>query len=257
MNLPEALEKTKDIPFIDESKRIELYEFVKKIKPNKILELGFAHGVSTCIMASALDEMSGHRVIDTIDILPAKEWQENLISIEKLSSIMGLESFINIYRENKSYTWWLKKEVEKRKNEENWKPYDFIFIDGSHNWTIDSSAFFLCEKLLRNGGWILFDDLKYSYSHMISVDGRNETAGVTHYDMSPDELCAPHVGLIFELLVKDHEHFGEFRYSQDNDWGWAKKVKGQQSYIKKTVVQYSLFEDIKKFKRAIMGRLRS
>ena len=27
--------------------------------------------------------------------------------------------------------------------------YDFCFIDGSKNWTIDSSAFFLVDKLLK------------------------------------------------------------------------------------------------------------
>ena len=74
---------------------------------------------------------------------------------------------------------------------------------------------------------MLFDDLKYTYKMMISRDGRNNTAGVSHYDMSPDEIEQPHVGLIFELLVKQHEHFGEFRYSHNGDWGWARK-KGQE-----------------------------
>lgn len=254
MILEDALSMTKGIPFINENKRTELYRFVLEHKPNKILELGFAHGVSACIMAAGLDELSTDGIIDTIDILPAKAWQDKVMSIEKLSSQMGLDKYIRIYREEKSYTWWLKKEIKKSKKEENWVPYDFIFIDGSHNWTIDSSAFFLCEKLLRTEGWMLFDDLRYTYSSMIEFDGRTETAGISHYDMSDDEIREPAVGLIFELLVKDHERFGEIRYSQNNDWGWARKMSEKAAKQLQIKVQYSLFDDLIKFKRAIDRR---
>ena len=246
MKLTEALTRTRGIPFIDESKRTELYEFVLGNKPKKILELGFAHGVSTCIMAAALDELPGHGTISTIDILPAREWQDKLMSIEKLSSIMNLDKYIQVFREKKSYTWWLKKELERKKADRTWQPYDFIFIDGAHNWTIDTAAFFLCEKILRTGGWILFDDLKYSYCKMIERDGRIETAGVSHYDMSDDELKEPAVGQIFELLVIDHEHLGEFRYSQNSDWGWARKLSDGHSW----------FDDLRRCKWAIERRLK-
>lgn len=224
MKLDQALFLTEGIPFINEKKRCELYNFILEAEPTKVLELGFGHGTSACIIAAALEESNKNSQIDTIDIEPAKEWQDKLINIEKLSEKMGLGHMINIHREKKSYTWWLKKELFNRINDSNWKPYDFIFIDGAHNWTIDSSAFFLSEKLLRKNGWILFDDLKYTYSRMIEHDGRSATAGVSHYEMSKDEIEEPHVGLIFELLVCDHERFGEIRYSQDGDWGWAKKL---------------------------------
>lgn len=256
MQLNDALKATKGIPFIDEYKRTELYNFILEHKPKKILELGFAHGVSACIIAAALNELPNPGVVDTVDIIPAKAWQDKLISIEDLSSQMGLEKHISIHREEKSYTWWLKKEIQKSLQNEDKEPYDFIFIDGAHNWTIDSSAFFLCEKLLRTGGWILFDDLKYTYSHMIEQDGRTETAGVSHYDMSLDEKNEPPVGLIFELLVKDHERFGEFRYSQNNDWGWARKESEKEAKHLKTIVKYSLFDDLIKIMLAIKRRLK-
>jgi predicted O-methyltransferase YrrM len=256
MKIDDALAMTKGIPFIDENKRVELYQFILTEKPTKILELGFAHGVSACIMAAALEEFTDRGVIDTVDILPAREWQDQLMSIERLSSTYGLNKYINVYREGKSYTWWLKKEIERMRSESDWTPYDFVFIDGAHNWTIDSSAFFLCEKLLRTKGWMLFDDLKYTYSRMIERDGRTATAGVSHYDMSDDELKEPAVGLIFELLVKDHERFGDFRYSQNNDWGWARKMSEKEAKKSKTVIRYSLVDDLLRLKRGISRRLR-
>ena len=151
MKLNEALTGTNGIPFINESKRTEIYNFVLEQKPEKILQLGFAQGVSACILAAALDEIPNPGVIDTVDILTAKDWQDKLISVEKLSSQMGLEKYIRIYREEKSYTWWLKKKIEESKRNKSCEPYDFIFVDGAHNWTIDSSALFCLRSCFALG----------------------------------------------------------------------------------------------------------
>ena len=255
MKIDEVLELTKGIPFISHEKRIELYNFVSENKPARILELGFAHGVSACVMAAALQECGSTAKIDAVDLFPAKQWQDSLVSIEALSSKAGLSEFIEIHRESKSYTWWLKKKIEAFASQAMTEPYDFVFIDGAHNWTIDTAAFFLSEKLLNTGGWMLFDDLNYTYQHMIEKDGRSETAGVSHYDMSEDELREPHVRLIFELLVKNHERFGEFRYSQNDDWGWAKKTTESEARQPKTYVKYSLLDDAVRLAHAIYRRL--
>jgi predicted O-methyltransferase YrrM len=251
MKKNEIIEKTEGIPFILKHQKDELYDFIITEKPNRILELGFAHGVSACVMAAALDEVHQRGLIDTIDSIPAKNWQNKVISIEDLSSKLGLSKYINIYREAKSYNWWLKKELENKRNNPRWLDYDFVFIDGSHNWTIDGFAFFLVEKLLRPGGWILFDDLGYSYSQMINIDGRRETAGVSHYDMSQDEIDAKSVGLIFELLVKEHERFENFSYSFSGYWGWAQKTKDAYAKEIRIIRKYSLYDDLVKLKNKI------
>jgi predicted O-methyltransferase YrrM len=263
MKLTKILAKTRDIPYISEDRKKELYDFVLNNKPKNILELGFAHGASTCVMAAALDEI-GKGQIDAIDVYPAKKWQDDLISIEELSSSLGLKSYINIYREKRCYTWWIKKQLQNKAANTAWVNYDFIYIDGSHNWTIDSSAFFLCEKLLNNGGWILFDDLKYTYARVMQqYPERTHTAGVSHYTMSEDELNEPAVGLIFELLVRTHPHFGEFRYSQDNDWGWTRKVAESEAKTSIVTIQrspYSFVADIAKvisFLRNLLRRKKS
>ena len=60
--------------------------------------------------------------------------------------------------EPKSYLWRLMKIIEQ-----NSEPiYDFIFIDGGHDWYTTGYAFFLVDKLLKPGGYILFDDLDWT-----------------------------------------------------------------------------------------------
>ena len=72
---------------------------------NNILELGFAHGVSTCYMAGALDEL-GSGKITTIDLEKANRLKPN---IEQLLNTLGLAKFATILYEPSSYNWRLMK----------------------------------------------------------------------------------------------------------------------------------------------------
>ncbi|HWS88410.1 MAG TPA: hypothetical protein VN282_15670 [Pyrinomonadaceae bacterium] len=61
-------------------------------------------------------------------------------------------------------------------------------------------TFFLVDKLLRPGGWILFDDLNWTY---VSKGGE-QTGGISHRATGEDELNTPHIDLVFRLLVQQH-----------------------------------------------------
>jgi predicted O-methyltransferase YrrM len=207
------------IPFISQKRAKELYDFILDRKPANILELGFAHGSSSCYIAAALDEIgTGH--LTAVDLLAAKVWQNP--SIEELLTKTRLEKYVTVDREMTSYTWFLKKKIEENTISNICQPiYDFCFIDGAKNWTIDSSAFFLADKLLKQNGWILFDDLKWTYSRKLAA-GQTRSDGITIREMGEDEIHQPHLDLIFRLLVMQHPDYCEFKITDDN-WGWAHK----------------------------------
>ena len=99
-------------------------------------------------------------------------------------------------REFSSYTWWLKEQVQARSDRAgNVEPlYDFVYLDGAKNWTIDGLAVVLIEKLLRPGGWLLMDDLPWTYAQ---DPGREATDGIVHRELSEPERsrAAPARGL--------------------------------------------------------------
>ena len=129
----------KDVPYMCVDERWELYNFIIKNKPKFILELGHAHGASSIFMAAALDEL-GAGVIETVDLKAAEGRSPNL---EALATELGLKSHNKISREINSYTWFLKKKIEEQTKEKFCNPiYDFCFVDGPKNWTIDGFAFF-------------------------------------------------------------------------------------------------------------------
>ena len=128
-------------------------------------------------------------------------------------------------REFSSYTWWLKEQVQARSDRAgNVEPlYDFVYLDGAKNWTIDGLAVVLIEKLLRPGGWLLMDDLPWTYAQ---DPGREATDGIVHRELSEPERSEPHLRAVFDLIVAQHPSFTELKI-QDEWWGWARKAPGE------------------------------
>ena len=109
--------------------------------------------------------------------------------------------------------------------------FDFVYLDGAKNWTIDGLAVVLVEKLLRPGGWLLMDDLEWTYAQ---DPGREATDGIVHRELSEPERTEPHLRAVFDLIVAQHPSFTELR-RQDEWWGWARKTPGEpRRYTVKT-----------------------
>lgn len=208
--------KIAGIPYIEPQRAAVLYNFILDNQLKNCLELGFAYGVSSCYIAAALDEMGeGH--LTAVDLKPAIEWQKP--SIEELLAKTGLQRWVTIVRERTTYNWFLMKMIEQQTSGDKCEPiYDFCFIDGPKNWTIDSSAFFSVDKLLQVGGWILFDDYGWIYGD------REKMYGINLDDMGEEERNIPHIKQIFHLLVKQNPNYADF-IIEDETWAWAHKVK--------------------------------
>jgi predicted O-methyltransferase YrrM len=206
------------VPIMTPAQGQVIYEHVLETGPTNILELGTASGVSAAYMAAALDEL-GRGTVTTLDreqFLPSP-----LPEQQAFAKAPELLRYVRFERPpHSSYVWWLLRQIEAASDAAgNCVPaYDFCYLDGAHDFTIDGLAVFLVEKLLRPDAWLLLDDLNWSY-----------VADVADYDRetySLDEAEAPHVRIIFDVLLKQHPSFTEFRV-QDGSWGWAKKAPDQ------------------------------
>lgn len=84
-----------------------------------------------------------------------------------------------------------------------------MFIDASKDWTNEGCGFFLADKLLRPGGVILFDDYNWSYRAHETATGKRFASGYVFQSMSKEEFDEPQIKAVFELLVMQHESYGE------------------------------------------------
>ena len=187
----------------------QLRSLFKEYDIKKCLELGFYLGKSSAFISSILSEMGrGH--LTTIDLLSAKNNHPN---IEQLLNKLNLPKLVKIYYESKSYTWRLMKMIEN-----NHPLFDFCYIDGGHTWDDTGFAFFLVDKLLKPGGWIVFDDINYNFAN--SIKSKEKTPDWMK-KMTKEELETKQVRKVWELLVKKHPNYKNFK--EDGDWGFAQK----------------------------------
>ena len=120
--------------------------------------------------------------------------------------------------------------------EENDGPiFDFCYIDGAHDWYNDGFAFLLVDKLLKPGGMIIFDDYNWSFGSSPSMQESPKVLA-----MSDEEREVPHIKKVFEVLVKTHPDYHNFRISEDGLWAIAEKKdvnslkkKDKTSFLKK------------------------
>ena len=208
------------VPFMSPEQGRIVYDHVRATRPAEALELGTAHGVGAAYMAAALADNNSGRLV-TVDFEGARYDP----APEAVLARAGVADRVDVVRRFSSYTWWLKEQVAARSDAAgNCEPrFDFVYLDGAKNFTVDGLAVVLVEKLLRPGGWLLMDDLDWTYAQDPS---REATDGIVHRELSEPERTEPHLRAVFDLIVAQHPSFTELRV-QDEWWGWARKAPGE------------------------------
>lgn len=203
MNLIKVKQVVEDLPYMTLKKAQVMQDFIHKHNLSSILELGFYHGVSTCYMAAALESVHQGSIV-SIDLHSAQKRQPN---IEELLEKCGYLDRVEFYYEPVSYNWRLMKLIEAQE-----KTFDLCYLDGGHDWYNTGLAFFLVDKLMQPGGWIIFDDLDWTMEHINAPWALRKPE---------EERITPQVRKVWELLVKSHPDYGNF--FEQGGWGFAQK----------------------------------
>ena len=146
------------------------------------------------------------RLLGTGGELHLFDYEDNVAEVLAGLSKRGLGNAIGwgcSYKYLDSYNWGLKRLMEER----GAAPlFDYVYIDGAHTWAIDALAFYLCDALLKPGGYIDFDDYEWTLRGS-SLDPASvpETA-----ELYTDEQIDDHqVKAIVDLLVKPRPDYEE------------------------------------------------
>jgi predicted O-methyltransferase YrrM len=202
--------KFHDLLYMDLEQASELERFMKEHRLTRCLELGFFHGKSSAFIASILRDMGeGHLV--TID---QKHSVRRTPNIHDVLEALDLEDWVTVVYEQRSYNWWLMRTLEQ----EHRPVFDFCYIDAAHTWYDTGLGFFLVDKLLAPGGWILFDDLDFRYQTLLTPGGDNPAYLLR---MTPEERKTQQVKKVWDLLVKEHPSYEAF--IETERWAFARK----------------------------------
>ena len=231
------------LPCTEEYQCRILYDWIIESKPIRCLELGFLYGKTSCIIASALHEI-GKGDLTSIDLEGVRNHQNNPNILDNLKRTK-LDHIVKPIFSKVSYTWELKAIIERQTASGVCSPcFDFIFLDGSHLWETDVCAFFLGMKLLRPGGWFLFDDYLWAINKSDWWHKAPETQAL------PDDYRKEaQVERLVTLVVSQHPEI-ESVVIRDN-WAWARKrsTAGHQAgpsvmHLNKSLIKKWLLEKV-------------
>lgn len=209
MHIEDVEKVVGDTPHMSPQQARRMTDHILEHRPKSVIELGFRHGVSSCYIAAALDELGeGH--LTTVDRLGARSATPN---IEELLEQLGLRDRVTVFYEPTSYTWRLMRMLETDPQPR----FDLCYLDGAHSWFVDALAFLLVDRLLDQDAWLILDDLNWTYADSPSLSRLPETAA-----MPEDERTTAQVRKVWELLVMTDPDYTDL--SEEGSWAFARKL---------------------------------
>ena len=161
-----------------------------------VAEIGIWKGATTLKIAELLDNRGTIHLFD---------YDDNVAAV-----VSGLEErgYTNVigwgssYKYLDSYNWNLKRLLEVTTE----PVFDYVYVDGAHTWAIDGLAYFLCDLLLKPGGYLDFDDYGWRLRGS-SLDPAKVPETRDLY--TEDQIDAYQVRAIIDLLVRRNAGYRE------------------------------------------------
>lgn len=111
--------------------------------------------------------------------------------------------FPNSQRYNDSYNWSLGKLIATNTRG---GIFDYCFLDGAHTYAVDALTFFLCDRLLRVGGYMDFDDYAWTLRGS-SLDPAHVPQIAEQY--TEEQIGTQQVKMIVDTLVRPDPRYEE------------------------------------------------
>lgn len=240
----------------DQGRRV--WDHIRSTRPALVLDVGTCYGTSAAYMAAACQANGSGRVV-TVDSAQFDDRVDIVKWCRDLWDRCGVSDSVDMVRiPHSNYAWWLMEQVAEHSDGGACRPlYDFVYLDGAKWLTLDAASVVLIEQLLCPEGWLLMDDLDWSYAdhpELVPVVSYPQTQ--TSYRFSDAEIAAPHLRAVFDLVVKRHPAFTRF-VEQNGQWGWAQKLPGAQPRMRIEVssARPPALDQLKWLVRALSRRL--
>lgn len=194
----------------------EAVEILTRVKaaasgPIVAAEVGVGIGASTVQFTRVLgpgDELHlfdrRHQVVELITDLEALPEGEGITFVDRSNEA-------KLYA---SYAWelavWFR---ELRRAKQPVEVFDFVYLDGAHQFLHDAAAVSVLKAMIKPGGYIVFDDMTWTFngSPTLSPRVRPETA----IEYTEDQLKLPHVELVVDVLMRTDRGWRQVKLNDD------------------------------------------
>jgi len=150
-----------------------------------IAEIGIGIGATTVAMATLLANRGE---------LHLYNFREKVAELTADLANLGyttIKGFGNTGRHWDSYNWTLGRMILGGRE----AVYDYIYIDGAHTFAVDGLAFVLCDRLLKPGGYLEFDDYNWSFAASCWMHENRDQF------MTDEQISTPQVKMVVDLFL--------------------------------------------------------
>ncbi len=198
-----------------------IWEHAARHRPVDVLDIGTAHGASAAYLAGALAFLGRGRVV-TVDSAQFDDRSPAAGMARQLFERVGVADRVEMVRiPHSDYAWWLLDAVRRRDRPR----FDFVYLDGAKTFALNAASVVLIEQLLHPGGWLLMDDLRWTYGDHPHFAPSTVHPDGSRYELSAEQLAAPQLRAVFDHVVRAHPGFGQTYVDMDGWWGWARKSR--------------------------------
>lgn len=173
-------------------------EFMRKFEerdygPINYAEIGVYEGETASRVSQMLREGSQIHLFDFEDKVP--------VAADKCREDVSVVQWPNSRKLYDSYNWSLDQALQAGVE------LDVAFLDGAHTFHHDALAFFLIDRMLKPGGYILFDD--YNWSHATSPSMKPAVFPKILDQYTEEQIQDSQVKRVVDHLVKTHPNYEE------------------------------------------------
>jgi SAM-dependent methyltransferase len=161
-----------------------------------VAEIGVGVGATTAELAKLLNNRGELHLFDFEDTL------SELLNELKESGFSNIVPHPNGRKTFESYNWNLAKMLREMRQAQQSGIFDLVYLDGDHTYHHDAPAALTLKELLKPGGYLLFDDYKWTIAASQTANPKVNKSTASNY--SEEQINEPHIALICELFF-DHD----------------------------------------------------
>lgn len=174
----------------------EVLDIIKEVKDKNIsvAEIGVGIGATALEIMKLLNENDHYYMFG---------FEDDVLELE--SDLRGLDfkcknihAMGNSRRTYDSYNWSL---AQLYLSSDNKDIFDIVYLDGGHIFFHDALACCLLKKLTKTGGYIVFDDIDWSYA--ISPTSNPKKWPMVTQLLTEEQIETCQVAMIVDIFMKD------------------------------------------------------
>jgi predicted O-methyltransferase YrrM len=188
--------------------------------PITVCEIGIGIGTTSIEILKHLTYGDTFILFDFDDIV--KEFMDDIYNNKLVKEGVNVIGYGNEHKIFCSYSWELAKITLQRKVEKKTPEiFDLAYLDGSHIFIHDSCACILLKLMIKNGGFLIFDDVKWTLQH--SATNKPKVRPQTLLEYTQEQISTPHIDMILKLFMDEDRSYVRLNVESGTDRAVFKK----------------------------------